>query len=710
MGKVSKFIFNSNDSALYKGKEILFFIVIAYFFSVIVRLLLLFTNNISHEMVLNPDGYLYANYATNLLHGKSYPLTSEYMAGYLLYFIHKITNLDISIIMFYLPAFTSSLIVAPIILLGRLFKQIEIFFFASLFTSISIGYYSRTYIGYYDTDQLNLFFPLLILLSMVGVIKRQNIAYIIVGIASIFLYQYWYHSHKAILFAIVIFYMIYVLLFTKNNKIAKFSTFYFAIALLNSIYKVEYVLSAMAIFTFLHLVLKNRISEKILTIILAALVLSIFTVGSVKYSGRFMQYVNKENAQKIVTRSGDVLKFKSALATVSENQNTNLELLSTYVIGNIFFFILGTVGFLIVSYFYRAYLLFFPLLLIGLLSLKTGVRFTYYTAFPVALGLFNILIYIKNFLYIVFSINEKIIMVILKIITILLAIYILNSNVFYKVPVLIPKNEYKSLEKLSEKEKISNKDYIFAWWDYGWPLQYLTGANIVVDNGRNDKDNYFISKTIFAKNGKDAYQNTLFTIDSFIDARKKGYEYISDYIFKKLSLPVENLDNYILNHKSKYNNRKYYVLFDDRYLNILETIYTFSNYDLKNGETIDKNLILVGYNKKCSGNNIYFNTNGQSNIMVYEKGNGVVHIDGNHIIKISKYINANMRQNDKVYRSGDVFAIDYKDYFIIISKSLFNSYFIQAHIFRNIDKKYFKIVSSSDDFIVLKLLKGNHAK
>ena len=55
-----------------------------------------------------------------------------------------------------MPAFFGSLIVIPIVLIGKSIGQIEVGFIAALIASIAWSYYNRTMVGYYDTDLLNI--------------------------------------------------------------------------------------------------------------------------------------------------------------------------------------------------------------------------------------------------------------------------------------------------------------------------------------------------------------------------------------------------------------------------------------------------------------------------------------------------------------------------------------------------------------------------
>jgi translation initiation factor IF-3 len=58
-----------------------------------------------------------------------------------------------------MPAFFGSLVVIPIILIGRAFEKTEIGFFAAVFASITYSYYNRTMAGYYDSDMFALIMP-----------------------------------------------------------------------------------------------------------------------------------------------------------------------------------------------------------------------------------------------------------------------------------------------------------------------------------------------------------------------------------------------------------------------------------------------------------------------------------------------------------------------------------------------------------------------
>jgi len=285
----------------------------------------------------------------------------------------------------------------------------------------------------------------------------------------------------------------------------------------------------------------------------------------------------------------------------------------------------------------------------------------------------------------------------------------MNYNIFLGNQFLLSKDKYKALSKLSQEEKITQNDYMLAWWDYGWPMWYVTGISTIIDNGLHHKDNYFVSKAIFARNGNEAYKYTLFTIEKFIEARKHGYHELSDYLFKKLAIDTDQLEKKVLDYRRKYINRGYFVYFDDRYLQILRIIYDFSNINLKNGNILNRDLFLIGRDKKYSSDKIFSKDKKIKSNIIFYKNNGVLLINNKNImkIKVARYIDVD-KNIDKSFKDGDIYVIDYKEYFLALSKRLFDSFFIQTHILHNIDEHYFDRVSAGKNFTILKLKKADH--
>ena len=205
----------------YSNKYLYLYILIAYTFGVGIRLILLYQVKDVSSLWLDSaplpiwtaDAGRYGFYAKEILSGISYPSDPIYTPGYLIAFITDLLGANIDEVMPFLPIFLSPLIVIPIILIGKSLKLTQFGFLSALVAVTSINYYMHTYIGYMDTDVLNLFFILMITYFMLETINTDNLLYALGGGVSILLFSLWYHSSASINLALISTFFAIVLLF-----------------------------------------------------------------------------------------------------------------------------------------------------------------------------------------------------------------------------------------------------------------------------------------------------------------------------------------------------------------------------------------------------------------------------------------------------------------------------------------------------------------
>ena len=157
------------DENRVNSKLIVIYISIAYIFSLVVRFFLYYQASENPNYFYNgniiplwtADAGLYGYYANQILDGVSYPFVAEYMPGYLLSWIVDLTGMNLDRVIFFTPAFLSSLVVVPMILISNYYRLAKLGLYGALIGSSMSSYYYRTHLGYYDTDILNAFFPLL---------------------------------------------------------------------------------------------------------------------------------------------------------------------------------------------------------------------------------------------------------------------------------------------------------------------------------------------------------------------------------------------------------------------------------------------------------------------------------------------------------------------------------------------------------------------
>jgi len=216
--------------ALSENKKTALLILIAFVFSFSVRFIWVGQFNtydnfkFNNEFMINTnDGYYFAEGARDILKGSHEPndfSPVEVAASMLTAFFVKILPVSFETLIFYFPAFLGSLVVVPIILIGRSFYKIEVGFIAALIGSIAWSYYNRTMVGYYDTDMLNIVFPTLLLWSLIWAIRTKEEKYLLFTGLEIIVYRWWYPQSYALEFAFFTIIALYTLyLFVKKQEI-----------------------------------------------------------------------------------------------------------------------------------------------------------------------------------------------------------------------------------------------------------------------------------------------------------------------------------------------------------------------------------------------------------------------------------------------------------------------------------------------------------
>ena len=194
------------------NKKTIIYILIAFTFSILVRLIWVYQFQDTEQfkfnnqfMINTNDGYFYAEGARDILAGITQnsndlsPIDSA--ASTLTALIAKVLPFSFESIIFYMPAFFASLVVIPIILIGRSIGKMEVGFIAALLASIAWSYYNRTMVGYYDTDLLNIVFPTFLLWSLIWAIKTQEDKYLLFTALDIIAYRWWYPQSYSLEFA-----------------------------------------------------------------------------------------------------------------------------------------------------------------------------------------------------------------------------------------------------------------------------------------------------------------------------------------------------------------------------------------------------------------------------------------------------------------------------------------------------------------------------
>ncbi|MCF6174044.1 MAG: dolichyl-diphosphooligosaccharide--protein glycosyltransferase subunit STT3, partial [Campylobacteraceae bacterium] len=378
-------------------KKAYIYIILAFAFSIIVRFIWIYqfkdVDNFmwNHQFMINTnDGYFWAEGARDLLSGTHQPhdLSPVHTAAsWLTYVFAKILPFSFETIIFYMPAFLSSLVVVPIILIGKSLGRVELGFVAALLASIVWSYYNRTMVGYYDTDMLNIVFPTFMLWALVLFFKTNEERYILFAGLEIVAYRWWYPQSYSLEFAFFGLILLYALVYERKN----INYFKLLAMMLFALMGLPDLVRLAAVILVYILYKSKKVDNYIYYILAFAFTLFLLTGGFSPIWGQLKGYVFKNSIQ--VVGKDLPLHFFSVMQTVREAGKIPFETFANRISGHTIIFILSLIGYIFMIFRHKVMLLGLPLLGLGFLAYVGGLRFTIY-AVPIAVFGISYLIFL----------------------------------------------------------------------------------------------------------------------------------------------------------------------------------------------------------------------------------------------------------------------------------------------------------------------------
>lgn len=676
--------------------QIPIFIIIAYLFAILCRMeWVIWASGYSdfiwnnQLMISTNDGYAYAEGARDMIAGFHQPNDLSYYGtplSTITFLLAEILPFSLETIILYLSIFLASLIVIPIILIGKEFNQTKAFFIASLLASIANSYYNRTMAGYYDTDMLVIVLPLFTLWGLIRLHFRGDLISFLIIALSMLAYNWWYPSSYTLCVGITIFYAIYTFVFERKN-IANYQAILFMILAITSAW---YSLRIALIFGLFGLIYfrSSLLNFKIMSLLFVA-VLSLFAIfgglNPIWFQAKFYLFRDLDDS---ISQS---FRFYNVNQTIMESGRIDLELFTQRISGHWIVFIFGFIGYILLCKKFRIFLITIPMLGLGFLALKGGLRFTIYAVPIIAMGFGFLLFYLLD------RLRVKRLNSIAALITILALIPSLIHIYYYKPSSVLFKNEVSVLDRLG---KVADReDYTLAWWDYGYAIRYYSDTKTLIDGGKHlGRENYAVSYALTMPPSSSANMARL-----EVEYTEKGYkqnyggknleQILKDYNYNELDKFLSDIKSDKLNLPSK--SRDIYYFLPDRMLSIFPIVSKFSRLDILNGKEWGDPFFVIATNFTQVENGIALN-NGViiSNDATYIELNG-------QKFRVNSYIETKYDENMKLKKTihnidnlADIYLIYMVDYgrFILLDKEMFNSTFIQLYVLENYDKTPFEPV------------------
>jgi len=709
------------------NKKTALLILIAFAFSFAVRLIWVQQFSATEQfkfngefMINTNDGYFYAEGARDILAGITTKEQTnndlspvESAASILTAWIAKIVPVSFETVLFYMPAFFSSLIVIPIILIAREFNRLDVGFIAALVGSIAWSYYNRTMVGYYDTDLLNIVFPTVLLWSLIWAIKTGEDKYLLIAALDSIAYRWWYPQSYSLEFAfigLIFVYVVYQYIKKEEFKTNLLLITFMVFAMINVDGWIRFAI-VLALFGLIKFQ-RETVLKYLYYIFGFAIVLFFATGGFDPIWGQLKGYVFRDSVASGADGLG--LHFFTVMQTVREAGQIPFETFANRISGHTITFLLACIGYVLMAWKYRVMLLSLPMVGLGFLALSGGLRFTVYAVPVMALGLGYLIVVVSGWLSSQL-INDKAALISKYVLMTLFTAGAIIPNIThvigYKVPTVFNATEVKILDKF--KTIADREDYVVSWWDYGYPLRYYSDVKTLVDGGKHSGAvNFPVS---FVLNEPQDVAAKMARIDveytekryAINEANKELDINHTDYV----KWASSNIEQMTLDYGYKNTNdflyslgtdmklpkktREIYLYLPNRMMGIFPTVTLFSNIDLMTGIKGARPFFYKSNSIKDTGTTIELG----NNIRII-KAKGQIQI-GNQTITlnnfaVTQYDNKGklQKQIQTIDQNSNISVIYMKNYnqFLVLDNKMYNSTYIQLFALENYDKELYEPV------------------
>lgn len=691
-----------------KPSIVFLYVLLAYAFGVGVRFLLAIEAYKHPEFLINndviplwtADAGLYGYYAKTILAGIPLPLDSEHMLGHLIALCVKTTGSNIDRVMFYAPAFFASLIVVPIVLIMAVYHQARVGFLAALITTIGFNYYYRTHLGYVDTDILIYTLMLLTFFSIIASLELKNINYAVIGFFSTIFLIEWYHSSKPLIFGFLALYVLLIAIYDRKKIENYFILIILAVPLVAVLFYFKIIFVAIILFLFRYLNYKKIILDYRILLILGFVFAIAFVVlnNPEVYYSRILDYLHKKDFLEFTDVTGKTFKIATTLKTVAESTGSSFWDVINTTSGNIFVYLFGLFGLMLLSIQNKTALVLWSFIILGLLSIWLGVRFTTFAVPVIAIGLSFGIFWVS---YVLSQKYQKLYAGILQLAGGLVVLsyclwYVLSYNHVLR-PVLLS-DEIQAFSKIDVPLK--NNDYVVSWWDNGWPLWYFTFLNTMIDNGKNSHDTFIVSSILLNPIPQATSNMTRYFFERYHAMPNKSQSVVP-YISEKESL-IEILET-VKKQTFIVPNKTFdiYFFLNDALIDKLPVMKQFTFMD-KMSQNFNGLLLYSQLSKSFTlKDQFVFGLD----FKVDRKTGTIIGQDGK-VGKISGLFvsNGDKFQFQKFHKDADYNIIVYKNRDILIVDNYYlNSFFIKAFILNNFDSSLFECVSQTENSKIFKL-------
>jgi undecaprenyl-diphosphooligosaccharide--protein glycosyltransferase len=674
-------------------KTTLLMMITAYLFSLAVRMIWVYQFgdvpdfHWNGQLMINTnDGYFWASGVQQAVEGMHQynPRIPDWLHYGVVFFsvaAVKLLPFSLDTIILYMPTVIASLVVIPIILIGRLYNAAFLGFLAALIGSVAWSYYNRTMTGYYDTDMFSAMAPMFILYFLLRTVEKENLNSAFASALTIFVYPFLYDAGLSLVYAMGLLYMLYMVLFHRRDAFTYQSIILISVALMGLDWMIKLPLILMFYFLFRRFAFEQ---QKLMVVSALAVLLFLYT-GNVfaliwaKFSVYFFRGVASEG-----------LRFFEVAQTVREAGTIPFEVMANRISGSTLGVISALIGYILLVVRHRPFILALPLIGIGIFSLWGGLRFTVFAVPIAAVSAVYLFFFIASHLR-----SKAAIYAVVSLLSAAMLYPNITHIIGYQVPTVFTAKEVRVLDNL--KHTGSDSDYVITWWDYGYPIWYYANKNTLIDGGKHNHDNFIVSEILSTDSQIEAARLSRIAVEEYV---ANGYRVVTDTLFRNGQNDQVDVGEYL--EQLRYGDielpektRDVYLYLPLRMLDIFPTVTVFSNIDLASGEKGQPPFFYKTSDIRDEGAHV--NLGGG---MRLDKQRGMLLL-GKESVPVKHFIATEYtpqgilnKQVQTLHYNGAVSLVLMRSYntFLVLDEKMLNSTFIQMFVLENYDHDLFEPV------------------
>ncbi len=416
----------------------------------------------------------------------------------------------------YLPAIIAPLVVAPLVVLGNLFGAPYWGFTAGLLSSVGWSYYSRTLMGYSDTDMFAVTVPLVLIAALIAAIVHRSALRAFVAAALMVVAPFFYDQVGPVLIMVGGTFALYLVLFHRRDAFVWPAIGAVSVALLPLPGWLRLVLLVGLWFAFRT----ERLQPHHRTWLALALGLALVVTSPMvhKIFAELTRYTDRGSVGG--EDPGDIA-FLRVGGLVREMVRLPFPDLAFRFAGSVAGVVLAILGYTLACVRYRPLLLLLPLVALGVFSLWGGLRFTIYAVPVAALGLAYLMARGATLVAALVPRAPRGQLALGAALTVALATPVLASqadDALARPPYTVVNSG--DAELMTRFGQLAAPDsYAIAWWDFGYPLYYFAHVGALIDGGKHGHDNLVASQVMLTGSQLQAANLSRVAVEGFVAGR-----------------------------------------------------------------------------------------------------------------------------------------------------------------------------------------------